>query len=1035
MKIFLWSFLLVVVCSAQSNYGHYTSSVLTATTYGLESTLTWVPGPDPSPFDPPIQTLSLGVYFYGQFTVRVKITDPNNKRWEIPGIISPDEPIYISPYDYDFDVNYQQDPFSLTITRKSNNEVLFSSTYLYYSDRYLQWGNALAPGSNIYGLGERVWSLRFDPVETNTFSFITSDQGTPPQLPLYGSHPYYMNVVNGRAYGSFLFNSNAMDVVLGNLTLTYKTTGGIVDLWVFTGPSPVAVTQQYHSIIGHSRLPAYWALGYHQCRWGYANYTYLEAVIQQMDENNVPVDTFWVDIDYMYGWRVWTTDATLWPKAELGRIVTNLTDHGRYFVPIIDPGVKLDYNGYDVLTDGLAKNVFVRNVLNDSDYAMGKVWPGRVYFPDWTHPNTSAYWEYWTRNFSVDIPISGVWIDMNEVASFCDGRCIMDPSEDDTYTYDNSLFYCNCTERMNTSQWDNPPYVPLSIVNRQPRALSPPTFYGLDISTMSFGAQHYLDREYNLHNLYGHFEGLVSYEIMMNIRGYRPFVVSRSTFPGDGRWVTHWLGDNYSSWGDLKASITGMLTMNLFGIGMVGADVCGFGGNTTEQLCQRWMQLGVFYTFFRNHNQQGMISQEPYAFGLEILASNIAALQLRYSLIPYIYSELASMDMVGGAVLRPLVYEFPNESTTFSLDEQFMVGPALLVSPVLYENRTNVTAWFPPQNNWYDFFTGELIINETAQPRTLELDTPYDKIQVHMRGGTVLLTQSPDLTTAKQKNNNYQLHVALTSQRAQTADSSTGACNCTYFRIEPNVLIDECSDCIATGVCSSMCCFQVSNFALDGCFRLWMSDPTPHGVGGAMYRNQLQQVFDGCSIVPSYDCGQPQTANGFIYLDDGDTVDTIATQDYTLMSFVVREMDDDYHIVSYPDWNKTAFSIENIIDTIYIYGQEESQCPDKCLEVSVMGGEFLGNTKMTHNHDGVMVHTLAGISLKLSDSFYLVAECGCDSSGGLSTLAIALIVIFSILGVAIIVAMICRYQRKPAERTRLVGGEETQQYSKQLDTE
>jgi alpha-glucosidase (family GH31 glycosyl hydrolase) len=104
---------------------------------------------------------------------------------------------------------------------------------------------------------------------------------------------------------------------------------------------------------------------------------------------------------------------------------------------------------------------------------------------------------------------------------------------------------------------------------------------------------------------------------MESIRGKRSLVVTRSSFAGTGHHVAHWLGDNTSEWPDLYYSIPGILSMQMFGIPLVGADICGFSGATTKELCTRWLELGAFYPFSRDHNaidepSQGMSARPLY---------------------------------------------------------------------------------------------------------------------------------------------------------------------------------------------------------------------------------------------------------------------------------------------------------------------------------------------------------------------------------------------------------------------------------------
>merc|ERR1719507_285377 len=150
--------------------------------------------------------------------------------------------------------------------------------------------------------------------------------------------------------------------------------------------------------------------------------------------------------------------------------------------------------------------------------------------------------------------------------------------------------------------------------------------------------------------------------------GKRGLVLSRSTFVGSGAWVAHWLGDNFSNWSNLKNSIIGMLQFNQFGIPFVGADICGFIGNTEEEMCLRWHQLGAFYPFSRNHNALGSIDQDPGVWGAETAGVIRPALRLRYWLLPLLYTLFYKHSVEGSTVARPLWHEFPTDPNTWDID-------------------------------------------------------------------------------------------------------------------------------------------------------------------------------------------------------------------------------------------------------------------------------------------------------------------------------------------------------------------------------
>jgi lysosomal alpha-glucosidase len=143
----------------------------------------------------------------------------------------------------------------------------------------------------------------------------------------------------------------------------------------------------------------------------------------------------------------------------------------------------------------------------------------------------------------------------------------------------------------------------------------------------------------------------------------------------------------------------------------MGADICGFNGNTTKSLCNRWTQLGAFYPFSRNHNTDDGIDQDPVAMGPEVTTSARKALSVRYRLLPYLYTLFWGAHIKGETVSRPLFFEFPDDPQTYDLDAQFLWGPALMIVPVLEENAVEVAAYLP-KGVWYDFYTKSPLVGQ-----------------------------------------------------------------------------------------------------------------------------------------------------------------------------------------------------------------------------------------------------------------------------------------------------------------------------------
>lgn len=287
----------------------------------------------------------------------------------------------------------------------------------------------------------------------------------------------------------------------------------------------------------------------------------------------------------------------------------------------------------------------------------------------------------------------------------------------------------------------------------------------MDCGTISLESRH-LDgtRHRNLHALYGLQSSKATHEALQS--GERAFVLTRSTFPGTGRHAAHWTGDNQAQWGHMRRSIAGMLAMNMFGTPLVGGDVCGFYGDTEEQLCVRWTQLGALSPFARNHNALDRAPQEPARFSQKARDTMRAALLSRYALLPYWYTLFIRAHTNGGAVLLPVMHEFPDDEVTYDLDHQFLIGPALMAAPVVNEDATSATAYLP-KADWYDFYTGELL-HDGAQPGTWKkMDSPLFNdpappgAPVLMRGGHVLPQQAPALSTKAQYGSGYAYTVAL----------------------------------------------------------------------------------------------------------------------------------------------------------------------------------------------------------------------------------------------------------------------------------
>ncbi|EDV27381.1 uncharacterized protein TRIADDRAFT_21692, partial [Trichoplax adhaerens] len=693
-----------------------------------------------------ISPLDVHIEYQIPSRLHIKISDPKSKRWEVPASVSPvPKSDSFAEHIKLYKVEYAEigQPFFFAVIRATTKEVLFntSNTPLFFNDQYLEISTHLPSNAHLYGLGEHI-----DPFLISNGTFLTlwnHDIGTPPKVNLYGSHPFLLDVRphNGNAHGVFLRNSNGMDIIYYNNILTYKLIGGVLDFYFFLGPTANDVVQQYHDVIGRPVMIPYWSLGFHQSRFGYRNVEALETVVKKYHDNNIPLDTIWSDIDYMDKAKDFTLDPINYPLKRMQNFTNTLHDNFQHYVIMTDCGISTS-SSYEPYLTGLKNDIFIKD--KNGKVFVGRVWPGYTAFPDFLNPASLAYWKQHIQSFREKVKFDGVWIDMNEISNFCNGEC----------------HRRSFTNISNTVKADvnSPPYK-INNVNKQ---------LPLNTKTLDMDALHYHGiLEYDAHNLYGLLEARATHKSLISISSKRPFVLSRSTWPGSGVYTAHWTGDNHATFDDMHNSIIGVLNFQLFGIPMIGSDICGFNGDSNEELCARWMELGAFYPFARNHNTKGAKPQEPYTWK-SVASISSQVLSLRYSLLPYYYTlfyqvTTANAEHRTGVVLEPLFFEFPNDINTYSIDKQFLVGPGLLICPVLTKGAKSVKAYFP-QGQWYDILTYKLEYGDDHKGSHKTINAPLEKIPVYIRGGVTVPMQRPALTTTATRRNPFKLLIALTSK-------------------------------------------------------------------------------------------------------------------------------------------------------------------------------------------------------------------------------------------------------------------------------
>lgn len=264
--------------------------------------------------------------------------------------------------------------------------------------------------------------------------------------------------------------------------------------------------------------------------------------------------------------------------------------------------------------------------------------------------------------------------------------------------------------------------------------------------------------EYDTHNLYGTMMSSTSRGSLLYRRPTsRPLVITRSTFAGAGSHVGHWLGDNMADWDHYRWTIVELQEFAaLFQVPMVGSDICGYGGLTTENLCSRWVWLGAFSPFFRDHQGWGTPPHELY-YSPQVAQASRAAIDIRYRLLDYAYTALWIQTKTGAPMLNPMFFMYPSDINTATLPYQFFWGDAIMAAPVTDENSDSVTVYFP-DDQFYDF-TGSPV-RGTGSSVTLT-NIGYDTMPLYFKGGSIVPMRAQSAyTTTELRQKDFSLVIA-----------------------------------------------------------------------------------------------------------------------------------------------------------------------------------------------------------------------------------------------------------------------------------
>lgn len=574
------------------------------------------------------------------------------------------------------------DEQGIQIGRTSHSSSVFTDHLV----PHLTCTKRIAEDEHFFGFGERAGLLdKRGRAMVNWTTDPPSGHG-PGTDPMYLAIPVLLSVRPGLCYGLVLNNTWRSRFSMGYHqpdTWLMEVENGELDYYVVHGRTPATVMAGLARLLGTMPLPPRWALGHHQSRWTYGSEAVVRDLVANFRSRNIPCDVIHLDIDYMVGYRVFTWNTERFPDPQ--RMLADLREQGFRVVTIIDPGVKIDPH-YAVYRDGLERDMFVREA--DGTVFHSYVWPDAAVFADFTRPAVREWWGDQHKPL-LDAGVSGIWNDMNE-----------------------------------------------------PTAFDQPFSSGLvgPGKTISLGAPQGNPDERTthaeVHNLYGSGMSQAAYEGLRRHRpAERPFVLTRSGFAGIQRWSACWMGDNHSWWEHLEMALPQLMNMGLSGVPFVGTDVGGFFGHCNGELLARWVQFATFMPFCRNHTAMDTRDQEPWAFGSEVEAIYREYMQLRYRLLPYLYSLFWEASTHGTPVLRPLLYHFPDDPATYTLHDQVMSGPFLVAAPIYRPGHTH-RAVYLPAGEWFDWWTDERITG----PTHILAHAPLERMPIYVRAGAILPT-------------------------------------------------------------------------------------------------------------------------------------------------------------------------------------------------------------------------------------------------------------------------------------------------------
>lgn len=572
-------------------------------------------------------------------------------------------------------------------------------------------------GESIRGINKRGWLY----TSNNT----DDPNHTEDKHSLYASQNFFIIVSDTGSYGMFVDTPGKISFDIGYTKLNefriifedFDT-----DIYVLEGDSPLEVVRSFRKLTGKSYIPPKWAFGFGQSRWSYNTADEVREVVQSYRKANIPVDSVYLDIDYMERYKDFTVDQDAFP--DFDGFVKEMQSDGIHLVPIIDAGVKIE-KGYDVYEEGVANDYFCKK--EDGTNLVAAVWPGKVHFPDFLNEKARE-WFGNKYDFLLSKGIDGFWNDMNEPAIF--------------YTEDHLKEVFDQIENYKGKNLDINSFFAfkdlVSSIDNNPEDYRRfyHNYHGKKI------------RHDKVHNLYGYYMTRAAGEAFKRLYPEKRILMfSRSSYIGMHRYGGIWTGDNKSWWSHLLFSLQEMPALNMCGFLYTGSDMGGFGADCTEDLMLRWLEMAILMPLYRNHAAMGTRRQELYQFGHLDWFRNI--INLRYSLIPYIYSEFMKAAKSDSMYMMPLSFIYTDDKQAAQVQDQLLVGESLMIAPVYQQNANGRYVYLPEDMKLIRFHSYDDYDEEILPAGHHYISDKLNETVLFLRKGHVLPLAKPAETVDK----------------------------------------------------------------------------------------------------------------------------------------------------------------------------------------------------------------------------------------------------------------------------------------------